>query len=186
MLWVRRRSCTTMNLLAWTDCGTPWTCIQPFLQLIVMPPQASKACCNAHGITFTLCKPYDTITERGQASSTHMKSLTTHIQRAPISKPWRVQMLWGIISPNTKMMMVEVTRPIAPVVRSASRMDRALLIKVFPNSKVHNNKLPLFLTGKIVLACCLSSGSPPSTRICKILLHLETSILCIATDESLL
>ncbi len=96
-----------------------------------------------------------------------MKILTSQIQRAPTSNPWRVQMLCGMISPKIRMMIVEETRPMAPVVRSAKRIDRALLIRVFPSSRVHSRRLPLFLTGRIVLACCLSSGSPPSTRICK-------------------
>ena len=95
-----------------------------------------------------------------------MKILTSQMQRAPTSRPWRVQMLCGMISPKMRMMMVDEIRPMAPVVRSASRIDRALLISVFPSSRVHSSRLPLFLTGRMVLACCLSSGSPPSTRIC--------------------
>ena len=58
---------------------------------------------------------------RCQAKGTeaYVKILTSHMQRAPILRPWRVQMLWGTISPKMRMMMVEVTRPMGPVVRSA-------------------------------------------------------------------
>ena len=53
-----------------------------------------------------------------KGTEAYVKILTSHMQRAPILRPWRVQMLWGTISPKMRMMMVEVTRPMGPVVRS--------------------------------------------------------------------
>ena len=38
-------------------------------------------------------------------------------------------------------MVEDEIRPMAPVVRSASRIDRALLISVFPSSRVHSKQI---------------------------------------------
>ena len=106
-----------------------------------------------------------------------------------------------LTSPKITMMKVLVAKPIAPVVRSARRMDRAQFVKVFPSRRVHSNRLPLFLMGRMVLANCLSFGSPPSTKICIALWqlirlphcnpsdchinHCSSSLLCPGCWESL-
>ena len=70
-----------------------------------------------------------------------------------------------------RMLKVATTRPMAPVVRSASRMEIALLMTVFPSSSVHSSRLPCLRTAP-VQACqsCTSVcyfSSPRATLLVK-------------------
>jgi hypothetical protein len=44
-------------------------------------------------------------------------------------------------------------------------MEMAELTATFPNNSVHNNKFPLFLNGRILLAYFFSFGLPKEIRL---------------------
>lgn len=60
-----------------------------------------------------------------------------------------------------RMRKVDTTKPIVPVVRSASRIEMAELMTVLPNRSVHNSRLPCFRTAHIDAFRHMIKGLPP-------------------------
>ena len=53
--------------------------------------------------------------------------------------------------PKMRIKKVDTSSPMVPVVRSASRMEIAELMTVFPNSRVHKSRLPCFRTAAQII-----------------------------------
>ena len=64
-----------------------------------------------------------------------------------------------------RIRVVEDSRPIHPVVRSARRIEIAALTTVLPSSRVHSNRLPWQRMGRMAVALFLSHGSPACSNI---------------------
>ena len=71
---------------------------------------------------------------------------------APITKPYLLQIDYGIISPMITIKKVEIINPMIPVVKSAINIDSAEFTATFPSKIALSNKFPLLLKGRILLA----------------------------------
>mmetsp|Transcript_22001 Transcript_22001/g.39572 ORF Transcript_22001/g.39572 Transcript_22001/m.39572 type:complete len:222 (+) Transcript_22001:2531-3196(+) len=89
-----------------------------------------------------------------------MNNWTMGAKNAPITKPWRLQIAWGTISPKMTMNAVEAISPINPPVTSDIKIDNAEFTATFPNNSVHSKRLPFFRTGNIFLAFRCSDSDP--------------------------
>ena len=64
-----------------------------------------------------------------------------------------------MISPKTVMIAVEIISPSKPEVRSPIKILRPELTVTLPSRMVHNNKFPLLLRGRILVALFASNSS---------------------------